>query len=147
MFKEFKEFAFRGNVIDLSVAVVMGAAFGGIVTSFVANVINPLVGLLMGGTDLNNLFWVLRDGTAAGPYASLDAAQKAGAAVLGYGAFFNAIVSFLLIALALFLVVKAVNRFRAKEELTTRECPFCTTEISKAATRCPACTSEVAPEA
>ncbi|HSK46593.1 MAG TPA: large conductance mechanosensitive channel protein MscL [Coriobacteriia bacterium] len=140
MFKEFKEFAFKGNVLDLAVAVVLGAAFGAIVKSFVDDLINPFVGLLLGGTDLSNLFVVLRGG---GPFDSLVQARAAGAAVWAYGSFLNSVITFLLVGFSLFLAIKAINAFRRAEESTTRECPQCTTEISKAASRCPACTSEV----
>jgi len=143
MFKEFKEFALRGNVIDLAVAVALGAAFGAIVKSFVDDLVNPFVGLLLGGDDLSNLFVVLRGG---GSYPSLAAARAAGAPVLAYGAFLNTVVSFLIIAVALFIVVKIANKFRRAEEATSRPCPYCTTEVEKAATRCPACTSELTPE-
>lgn len=128
MFKEFREFAFKGDVIDLAVGIVIGAAFGGIVKSFVDNLINPLVGLVGGGK------------------AALDGLkiQVTSDVAITYGAFLSALVNFLIVALAIFLVVKAVNRFRKAEEATTRECPYCLTEIPKAATRCSSCTSEVA---
>lgn len=141
---EFREFAFKGNVVDLAIAVVLGGAFGAIITSFVTNLINPLIGLLLGGTDLTNLFVVLKDGDPAGPYRSLDAAQAAGAAALAYGAFLNAVINFLLIALVLFFVIKAASRFQKAEEPDTAACPFCLTEVPLAATRCPACTSDLA---
>ncbi len=147
MFKEFKEFALRGNVMDLAVAVVLGAAFGAIITSFVNDLVNPLIGLLLGRTDLSNLYVVLAAGKTSAPYASLAAARAAGASVLAYGAFLNAIINFFIVALALFLAIKLINRFRRQEESTTRACPYCTTEIAKAASRCPSCTSEIAPEA
>ena len=143
MFKEFKEFALRGSVMDLAVAVVLGAAFGAIVKSFVDDLVNPLIGLLLGGTDLSNLFIVLRGG---GEYPSLAAARAAGAPVLAYGTFLNAIISFFIIAIALFLMVKAINAMRRAEESATRACPFCTTEVSKEASRCPSCTSEIPAE-
>jgi len=142
MFKEFKEFAFKGNVIDLAIGIVIGAAFGAIIKAFVDNLINPIVGALIGKTDLSNMYFTI----PMGDYQSIAAAKASGAAVFAYGAFLNAVVNFVIIAFVLFLVVKAVNRMRAKEEATTHECPFCTTEIAKSATRCPACTSEVAPE-
>lgn len=128
MFREFREFAFKGDVIDLAVGIVIGAAFGGIVKSFVDNLINPLVGLVGGGK------------------AALDGLkiQVTSDVAITYGAFLSALVNFLIVALAIFLVVKAVNRFRKAEEATTRECPYCLTEIPKAATRCSSCTSEVA---
>jgi large conductance mechanosensitive channel len=127
MLKEFREFAFKGDVIDLAVGIVIGAAFGGIVKSFVDNLVNPLVGLLGGGKSA-------LDGLAI--QVTPDVAIK-------YGSFLSALVNFLIVAFAIFLVVKAVNRFRKAEEATTRECPFCLTEIPKTATRCSSCTSEV----
>lgn len=144
MFREFKEFALRGNVVDLAIAVALGAAFGAIVNSFVQDLINPIIGLILGGTDLSNLFWVMRGGSG-GPYASLEQARSAGAAVLAYGSLLNAILNFLIVAVVLFLIMKAVNRLRRAEEPTTRPCPYCTTDIARDATKCPACTSEVAP--
>jgi large conductance mechanosensitive channel len=127
MFKEFREFAFKGDVIDLAVGIVIGAAFGAIVKSFVDNLINPLVGLVGGGK------------------AALDglAIQVTPDVAIKYGAFLSAFVNFLIVAFAIFLVVKAANRFRRAEEATSRECPFCLTEIPKAATKCSSCTSEV----
>jgi len=144
---DFKEFALKGNVVDLAVAVVLGVAFGAIVTSFVTNIINPLVGLLLGGTDLTNLFVVMKEGSTPGPYASLEAAQQAGAAALAYGAFINAIINFLIVALVLYFVVKAMVRLQKAEEPTTKDCPFCLSEVPKAAVRCPACTSELKQDA
>jgi large conductance mechanosensitive channel len=143
MFKGFKEFAFKGNVIDLAVGLAIGAAFGAIVTSFVNNLINPLVGAIVGRTDLANMFIAIPPGnfkTAAG-------AQASGAVVFTYGAFLNAVVNFLIIAFVLFLVVSAVNRFRKhEEERVDKECPYCLTLVPLAATRCPACTSELVAE-
>lgn len=143
MFKEFKEFALKGNVMDLAVAVVLGAAFGAIIKSFVDDLINPLAGVLLGGTDLSNFYLVLGEGGEL--YPSLDAARTAGVPVFAYGAFLNTVVNFVIIAVGLFLVIKVVNAFRRAEESATHACPRCTTEISKDASRCPACTSEVAP--
>jgi large conductance mechanosensitive channel len=138
MWKEFKEFAFKGNVIDLAVGIVIGAAFGAIVKSLVDSFINPLVGLVVGKTDLANLFVAI----PAGNYKTAAGAQAQGAIVFTYGSFLNAALSFLLIALVLFLVVKAVNRFRTTEE-TTKPCPYCASDIPMAATRCPECTSQL----
>jgi len=146
MLKEFRDFALRGNVVDLAVAVVIGGAFGVIVASFVADLVNPLIGLMLGGTDLSNLFVVMAEGSPPAPYASLAAAQAAGAAVLAYGAFLNTLINFVIIAFALFLVVKAIGRFRRAEEATTHPCPYCTTDIPKTASKCPACTADVTPE-
>jgi large conductance mechanosensitive channel len=129
MLKEFKEFAFKGDVVDLAIGIVIGAAFTGIIKSFVDNIINPIVGALMGGRN------------------ALDGlAFSMGAVKLTYGAFLSAVLNFIIVAFVLFLVVKAVNKFRKAEEATDRPCPYCLTEIPKAATRCPSCTSEVAAE-
>jgi len=148
MFKEFKEFAMRGNVVDMAVGIVIGAAFGTIVKSFVSDVLMPPIGLLMGGVDFSNLFAVIKEGVPAGPYAALADAQAAGAVTLNYGMFFNTVISFLIVAFAVFMVIKAMNTIQRKEEApapepTTKECPFCITEISIKATRCPNCTSQL----
>ena len=146
MFKEFKEFAIKGDAIDLAVGVVIGAAFGAIVKSLVDDMIMPLVGLLTGRVDFINLFAVLGGGKTPGPYATLAAAKAAGAATLNYGQFINAIVTFILIAFAVFLMVRSINRFRRKPEPpepNTRPCPYCLTDVPKAATKCSACTSEL----
>lgn len=116
MLQEFKEFAVKGNVLDMAVGIVIGAAFGTIVKSFVDQVLMPPVGLLMGDTDFSDLFLLLQAGDPAGPYASLEAAQEAGAVVIGYGTFINAIISFLIIAFFVFLVVKGYNRMAREEE-------------------------------
>ena len=112
MWKEFKEFAIKGNAVDLAVGIVLGAAFGGIVTSLVEQILMPPIGLLMGGVDFSNIFTVLKEGTPAGPYESLDAATAAGAVVMAWGAFLNTILSFLIVAFSVFLVVKWINRLR-----------------------------------
>jgi large conductance mechanosensitive channel len=149
MFKEFKEFAMRGNVVDMAVGIVIGAAFGTIVKSFVADVLMPPIGMLMGGVDFSNLFAVIKQGDPVGPYAALADAQGAGAVTLNYGLFINTVISFLIVAFAVFLVIKAINSMKREEEAppaepTTKECEFCFTEISIKATRCPNCTSELA---
>ncbi len=144
MLKEFKKFIARGNAMDLAVAVVIGAAFGAIVTSLVNDLVMPVAGLLLGGADFTNLFAVLKEGATAGPYATLVAAQDAGAVTLNYGLFINALVSFVIIAFAVFMIVKGVNKLRKTEEeaeVPTKDCPFCLTSIPEAAKRCPACTS------
>jgi large conductance mechanosensitive channel len=148
MFKDFKEFVMRGNVVDMAIGIVIGAAFGTIVKSFVDDVLMPPIGLLLGNVDFANLFSVLKEGTkAAGPYASLAAAKAAGAVTLNWGIFINTIISFIIIAFAVFLVIKGINRMKREKEvppaeLTTRECPFCFTTIPIKATRCPHCTSQ-----
>jgi large conductance mechanosensitive channel len=149
MLKDFKEFAMRGNVVDMAVGIVIGAAFGTIVKSFVDDVLMPPIGLLLGNVDFSNLFLTLKDGAkAAGPYASLAAAKAAGAVTLNLGLFINTLISFVIIAFAVFLVVKGVNRMKREEvapeaEPTTKECPFCLSPIPLKATRCPHCTSEL----
>jgi large conductance mechanosensitive channel len=141
MLREFKEFVARGNVIDLAVAVIIGAAFGKIITSLVDGVIMPPIGLLLGNVDFANLFIDL-SGRAP---ASLKAAKDAGLPVIAYGQFLNDIVSFLIIAFVVFLLVKAINRLRAEPPppANTKDCPFCLTAIPLGATRCAACCSEV----
>jgi large conductance mechanosensitive channel len=141
MLKEFREFIARGNVVDLAVAVVIGAAFGKIITSLVEGVIMPPIGLLLGKADFSNLFIDL---SGQGP-ESLAVAQQKGLPVIAYGRFLNDIVSFLIIAFVIFLIVKAVNRMRAQPPPppNTKDCPFCLTAIPLGATRCSACTSEI----
>jgi large conductance mechanosensitive channel len=147
MWKEFKAFVMRGNVIDLAVGVIIGAAFGAVVKSLVDDVIMPVVGLATGGIDFSEKYALIRAGTAAAPpYPTLAAARAAGAVVVAYGSFINSIITFLIVALAVFMLVKAVNRmYRRPAEPTadTRPCPYCTMSISKAATRCPNCTSQL----
>jgi large conductance mechanosensitive channel len=115
MLKEFRDFAVRGNVVDMAVGIIIGAAFGTIVTSLVADVIMPPIGLMLGGADFANLFTVLRPGTPGPPYQSVADAKMAGAVTLNYGVFFNTIISFLVVAFSVFLVVRAVNRLKQKE--------------------------------
>jgi large conductance mechanosensitive channel len=147
MLKEFKKFAMRGNVVDMAVGIIIGAAFGGIVKSLVDDMIMPPIGLLLGNVDFANLFLVLKEGATAAPYASLDAAKKAGAVTLNYGVFINSVVSFTIVAFAVFLLVRAVNKLKHAEEAaadpTTKDCPRCFTAIPIKATRCPHCTSEL----
>jgi large conductance mechanosensitive channel len=149
MFKEFKEFIMRGSVVDMAIGIVIGAAFGAIVKSFVDDVLMPPIGLLLGNVDFSNLFLTLKEGAkAAGPYASLASAKAAGAVTLNVGIFINTIISFIIIAFAVFLVIKGINRMKREQEApaaapATRECPFCRSTISLQATRCPHCTSEL----
>jgi large conductance mechanosensitive channel len=149
MLKDFKEFAMRGSVVDMAVGIVIGAAFGSIVKSFVDDVLMPPIGLLLGNVDFSNLFITLKEGAkAAGPYASLAAAKAAGAVTLNLGLFINTVISFLIIAFAVFLVIKGLNRIKREEaappaEPATKECPFCLSTIPLKATRCPHCTSEL----
>jgi len=149
MFKEFKEFAMRGNVVDMAVGIIIGAAFGTIVKSLVSDVIMPPIGLLLGNVDFTNLFVVLRQGAAVGPYASLADAQAAGAVSINYGVFVNTIISFIIVAFSVFLVIRSLNKMKRQEEAppaepTTKECPYCMSTISIKATRCPNCTSQLA---
>jgi large conductance mechanosensitive channel len=143
VFKEFKEFAMRGNVLDMAVGIIIGAAFGGIVTSLVSDIIMPPVGRLLGHVDFSNLFISLN----GQEYPSVAAAKAAGAATINYGIFINTIINFLIVAFAVFLLVRAVNRWTAKPAPaaapTTKQCPFCQTEIPVKATRCPNCTSQL----
>ena len=148
MWKEFKEFAVKGNVIDMAVGIIIGAAFGTIVKSLVADLIMPPIGLLLGNVDFTNLFVVIKQGAAAGPYATLEAAQKAGAVTINYGAFINTVVSFLIVAFCVFILVKNINLLKKKEEAppaepTTKECPYCLSTIPIKATKCAFCASDL----
>jgi len=140
MFKEFKAFVMRGNVMDLAVGVIIGAAFGKIVGSLVNDVLMPMIGLLLGRVDFGNLFVTL----GAGTFATIADAKKAGVATLNYGVFLNTIIEFLIVAFAIFIVVKQVNKLQRPAPAaapTTKDCPFCATAIPVAAKKCPHCTS------
>jgi large conductance mechanosensitive channel len=147
MLKEFKEFAMRGNVLDLAVGIIIGASFGTIVKSLVDDVIMPPIGLALGNVDFADLFLQLKAGPkAAPPYATLAEAQAAGAVTVNYGVFVNAVITFLIVAFAVFLLVRAANRLQPREAPaapTTKECPYCRMAIPVGATRCPQCTSEL----
>jgi len=149
MFKEFREFAMRGNVVDMAVGIIIGAAFGKIVDSMVADVIMPPIGLLLGSVDFTNLYIVLKEGaTTLAAGAPLAEAKKAGAVTLNYGQFINFIISFVIVAFAVFLLIRTMNRLKRKEEAapaapTTKDCPYCASVIPLKATRCPHCTSEL----
>ena len=147
MLKEFKEFAMRGNVIDLAVGIIIGGAFGTIVKSLVDDVIMPPIGLALGNVDFADLFLLLKEGSkSAPPYATLAEAQAAGAVTVNYGLFVNAVITFLLVAFAVFLLVRAANRLRPQEAPaapSTKECSYCRMAIPIGATRCPQCTSEL----
>jgi large conductance mechanosensitive channel len=147
MLKEFKAFALRGNVLDLAVGIIIGGAFGTIVKSLVDDVIMPPIGLALGNVDFSNLFILLKPGVkAAPPYASLADAQAAGAVTINYGSFINNVVTFLIVAFAVFLVVRAANRLKPQEAAAapaTRDCPYCRMAIPVAASRCPHCTSDL----
>jgi large conductance mechanosensitive channel len=147
--KDFKAFAMRGNVVDMAVGIIIGGAFGTIVKSIVEDVMMPPLGLLIGNVDFSELFLTLKHGATAGPYATVVAAKEAGAVTINYGAFINNIVSFVIVALAVFLVVRAMARLRHPEPApapapTTKPCPFCYSDISMKASRCPQCTSQIA---
>jgi large conductance mechanosensitive channel len=147
MLKEFKEFALKGNVMDLAIGIIIGAAFGKIVASFVSDVLMPPIGLLLGGVDFSNLFVVLK-GKEGVVIDSLAKAKEVGAATLNYGVFINTVIDFLIVAFAVFLLVKQLNRMKKTPpppESSNRECPLCLTSIPKRASRCSACTAEVTP--
>jgi len=142
MLKEFREFVMRGNVVDLAIAVIIGAAFGKIITSFVEDVLMPPIGLALGNVDFANLFINL----SGKDYVSVAAAKAAGAATLNYGIFLNHIINFLIIAFVIFLLIKQINRMQkpaAAPAPTTKECPHCFSNIAPKATRCPQCTSNL----
>jgi len=148
MIKEFKEFAMRGNVLDMAVGLILGASFGSVVSSLVDDVIMPPIGLLLGNVDFSNLFIVLREGDIPGPYLSIAEAQLVGAVTLNYGLFINTIITFVIVAFAVFLLIRSVNKIqRADEEPasepTTKVCPFCFMDIPIDAIRCPQCTSDL----
>lgn len=146
---EFRKFAARGNVIDMAVGVIVGASFGTIVKSLVDDVIMPPIGLVLGGVDFSNFFLVLKEGATPGPYAALADAKKAGAVSVNYGVFLNSIVSFLIVAFAVFMLVRAANAARKKDEPAppapppTKDCPLCTMAIPVKAVRCPQCAADL----
>ncbi len=143
MIKEFKEFAMRGNVVDLAIGVIIGTAFGKIITSLVNDILMPPIGLLLGNVDFSNLFINL----SGGKYATLAQAHEAGSVTINIGVFLNAIIDFLIVALVIFLLIRQLNKLEKKDEkpaeVTTKTCPYCLTEIPVKATRCPACTSDL----
>ena len=146
--KEFKEFAVKGNMVDMAVGIIVGAAFGAIVGSLVSDVLMPPLGLLLGNVDFSNLFLVLKEGKTPGPYATIAAAKGAGAVSLNYGLFVNTIVNFLIIAFAIFFIVRNINRLKKKEESppavpTTKDCPHCLSAIPIQAKKCGHCTSDL----
>lgn len=155
MLKDFRDFIMRGNVLDMAVGIIIGAAFGTLVTSIVKDIIMPPIGLVLGNVDFTNLFAVLKAGTTPGPYSSLANAQAAGAVTVNYGLFINTIVSFLIVALVLFFLIRAFVHARTRLEPkkaapvapTTRECPYCLSQVPVKASKCAYCTSELAPQA
>jgi len=152
MLEEYKTFAIRGNVVDMAVGIIIGAAFNGVVQSLVKDVLTPPLGLLMGDVDFRNLFVVLRDGTPEAPYATLEAAQSAGAVTLNLGVFVNAAISFFIVTFAVFLLVRYINRLREPDAApepaapTVKKCPYCVSDVPLPATRCPHCTSDLPEE-
>jgi len=155
MFGEFRKFIMRGNVMDLAVGFVLGAAFTTIVKSLVDDILMPPLGLLLGRTDFSNLYLVVKEGAQAGPYATLKMAKEAGAVTINYGMFLNAIVAFVIVGFAMFMIVRSMNRMEAKLEAqfskekpkpgdpTDKKCPYCLSTVAYQATRCPACTSQL----
>jgi large conductance mechanosensitive channel len=148
MLKEFKEFAMRGNVVDMAVGIIIGGAFGTIVKSLVNDVLMPPLGLLMGGVDFSNFFFVIKEGAKPGPYTTLADAQAAAAVTINYGMFINTVISFLIVAWAVFLLVKGINSLRRQQEAAapapvSKECPYCYSTIPIKAQRCPHCTSQI----
>ncbi len=147
LFSEFKKFAIKGNMIDMAVGIIIGASFGGVVNSLVKDIIMPPLNLILAHVNFNGMFIVLKNGPdITGPYASVDAASQAGAVVLNLGAFFNTLVSFLIVAVAVFILIKFINGLRDKNEnvpATTKTCPYCKSTVNIAAVKCPNCTSEI----
>ena len=154
IFSEFKKFAMRGNVMDMAVGIIIGAAFTKIVDSLVKDIIMPPLGLILGKIDFANLFFVLKDGSTPAPYPSLEAAKTAGAVTLNVGFFLNAVISFIIVAFAVFVLVKAMNTLREKldgedqkekkaDDPPTKQCPYCCTDIPAKAVKCPHCTADL----
>ena len=148
MMNEFKKFVMRGSVIDMAVGIIIGGAFTKIVNSMVADVMMPPLGLLIGKVDFSNWFVVIKQGTTAGPYATIAEAQSAGATTMNLGLFLNAIISCVIVAFCIFLLIKAINKLNSPKEqapipVSTKKCPYCCSEIALEATRCPHCTSEI----
>jgi large conductance mechanosensitive channel len=146
MLKEFKEFAMRGNVVDMAVGIIIGGAFGTIVKSLVDDVLMPPIGLMLGNVDFSNIFMVIKAGKTAGPYATLAEAKAAGAVTVNMGVFMNAVIGFVIVAFAVFLLIRQINalkRAEAPAAPTTKDCPYCFSVIPIKATRCPNCTTEL----
>jgi len=151
MLKEFREFAIKGSVVDMAVGIIVGTAFGAIARSLVDDVLMPPLGLLLGGVDFGDFFLVLKPGAPAGPYETVAAAKEAGAVTLNYGLFANSVLTFFVVAFAVFLLIRQVNRLRRQERVapaapTDKPCGFCFMTIPVKATRCPHCTSELSPK-
>lgn len=146
LLKEFRAFIERGSAIDMAVGIIVGSVMTGVVNSLVKDVLMPPIGLLIGGVDFSQLFFVLSGGEAGVHYNTVEAAQAAGATTMNVGVFLNSIVSFLITMFAVFLFVRTVNKMRSKQPVTTRACPYCKSSISKAASKCPNCCSDIEPE-
>ena len=150
MLKEFRDFAMKGNVVDMAVGIIIGAAFGTIVASLVSDIIMPPIGMMMGGVDFTNIFVALKDGATAGPYKTLADAQAAGAVTMNVGVFINKVISFIIVAFSVFMLVKAMNKAKRAEPApapaapTTKECPYCLSSIPLKAKRCAHCASDLA---
>lgn len=150
MLKEFRDFAMKGNVVDMAVGIIIGAAFGTIVSSLVADIIMPPIGMLLGGVDFTNIFVALKDGATAGPYKTLADAQAAGAVTMNIGVFLNKVISFIIVAFSVFMLVKAMNKAKKEQPApapaapTTKECPYCLSTIPLKAKRCAHCASDLA---
>jgi len=145
-FKEFRDFAVKGNVIDMAVGIIIGAAFNNIVNSLVRDIIMPPIGIILGNIDFTNMFVVLQDGKVLPPYHTLAAAQSAGAITLNIGAFINYLISFIIVAFSVFVMIKAINKFKDKPQpapLNTKECPYCARTIPLKAVKCPECTADL----
>ncbi len=147
MLKEFRNFAMKGNVVDLAVGIILGIAFGGIISSLVADMLMPPIGLLLGNVDFSELFFVLKEGMPLGPYSSLSTASESGAITINYGLFVNAIINFVIVSFAMFLLVRTMNRIAIEEKKDglpgSKECPYCFSTISIKSTRCSECTSKL----
>lgn len=149
MLKEFRDFAMKGNVVDMAVGIIIGAAFGTIVASLVADIIMPPIGMLLGGVDFTNIFVALKDGATAGPYKTLADAQAAGAVTMNVGVFLNKVVSFIIVAFSVFMLVKAMNKAKKEQPApapaapTTKECSYCLSTIPLKAKRCAHCASDL----
>jgi large conductance mechanosensitive channel len=148
MFKEFREFALKGNVVDMAVGIIIGAAFTSVVNSLVADIIMPPIGLMLGNVDFTNLFLVLKEGRFPAPYNSLAAAKASGAVTFNYGVFINSVISFLIVSFAVFVLVRNINRLKREETApsaapTTKDCPYCLSAVPLGAVRCAHCTSDL----
>jgi large conductance mechanosensitive channel len=147
MLKDFKEFAMRGNVVDMAVGIILGASFGAIVKSIVDDIIMPPIGFLLGNVDFSNLYLVVKEGVANTPYSSLVEAKKSGAITINYGLFINSVISFLIISFAVFLLIRTLNKLKRQEPISVepslKDCPYCASAINIKAKRCPQCTSEL----